>query len=231
MAINKNDYLDVDGNYDLKKDLVDELIDGVNSDDVLTNRGAAPSDINQITQAGIYQIGGTYSNFIGSGSYYGFLTVKRRLQDSSEQLSFLFSNTNGETWVAIKLSNTMSSWYRQWSELNSNVMTESGSNPNGRYIRFSDGTQICYNGHLISSNNSADGTIVGFPANFSDDSYSLNASAKGMVSGSAAGSYVVESVPLTVSTFRIKILTHTPTEILASADTTTFGYIAIGRWK
>ncbi len=31
MAINKNDYLDGDGNYDLKKALVDELIDGVNT--------------------------------------------------------------------------------------------------------------------------------------------------------------------------------------------------------
>ena len=31
MAINKNDYLDVDGNYDLKKDLVDEVIDEFNS--------------------------------------------------------------------------------------------------------------------------------------------------------------------------------------------------------
>ena len=30
MAINKNDYLDGNGNYDLKKDLVDELIDAVN---------------------------------------------------------------------------------------------------------------------------------------------------------------------------------------------------------
>ena len=31
MAINKSNYLDGEGNYDLKKDLVDELIDGVNT--------------------------------------------------------------------------------------------------------------------------------------------------------------------------------------------------------
>ena len=31
MAINKNDYLDVDGNYDLKKALVDEIIDEFNT--------------------------------------------------------------------------------------------------------------------------------------------------------------------------------------------------------
>lgn len=31
MAINKNDYLDGDGNYDLKKSLVDEIIDGIDA--------------------------------------------------------------------------------------------------------------------------------------------------------------------------------------------------------
>ena len=62
MAINKNDYLDGDGNYDLKKDLVDELIDEVN--DTSLNVQTSSLNSNDRTgwtnqSSGLYYMGGT----------------------------------------------------------------------------------------------------------------------------------------------------------------------------
>ena len=58
MAINKNDYLDGNGDYDLKKDLVDELIDGVNTHEtdmatkVSSLSTALPTATNEIRRSG-----------------------------------------------------------------------------------------------------------------------------------------------------------------------------------
>ena len=67
MAINKNDYLDGDGNYDLKKALVDELIDDVNT---LTSTTTATVFTNQNGWTGTLYLS-RYGDLVSIKGYIG----------------------------------------------------------------------------------------------------------------------------------------------------------------
>ena len=67
MALNKNDYLDGDGNYDLKKDLVDEVIDGVNGIDAKVESVVA--SVANIPDALTFNINSSYQHLTKGKSY------------------------------------------------------------------------------------------------------------------------------------------------------------------
>jgi len=100
-------------------------------------------------------------------------------------------------------------------------LMERGSNANGKYIRFADGTQICH--ETIASNFGSDVTWT-FPAAFANASvffHGMPTSADRVVtSGSTA-------ISATDCTFRVFTLSTTPTIARSSVNTRLF---AMGIW-
>ena len=110
-----------------------------------------------------------------------------------------------------------------WHAGNSSVIEESGSNTNGRYIKFSDGTMICH--MTVTVNYTTAGTTTyTFPATF----VGTPACSVSFQSGSNVGyrtairNSVLQSVPTSI------LLTTIDNASVGSLD----AYIlAIGRWK
>ena len=196
-----------------------------------TGRGMA---IGKVSESDSFEVGMPTTIFTTEAD---ILKLKR--SSPSANVNLLFENDVQTRYISFKDTgrpawsddpSVSSTGYDFWTEENSDVITDSGTNPNGSYIRFSDGTQICYSASLPSSNNDTTGTTVTFPASFYDSSYVINASARGIASSTAGSSHVVETQAVSSSTCRIKIMVHTPTTITGTG-TPNFGYIAIGRWK
>jgi hypothetical protein len=108
-------------------------------------------------------------------------------------------------------------------------VVESGSNADGEYTKFADGTQVSIGTVQIPDNNNI-GTSFNLASAFIDASYSLTASAEGMASSALNASRVTESAVVTGASITLKILLHTPTTILNTVNLFCC-YIAIGRWK
>lgn len=118
----------------------------------------------------------------------------------------------------------------QSSGIPTGQIVESGSNANGRYVRFADGTQICY--RMDASTTNVDivtasagwffGTLtVTFPIAFVDNFVSVNHVSS---SGGVITSYAV--VSQTSTTVNLRFMSGT-----SNAAVPQFvGYIAIGRW-
>lgn len=105
------------------------------------------------------------------------------------------------------------------------AVIERGSNANGGYVRFADGTQICWQ-YLSEVLRSIDGTIVPFPAAFT-----ANTATGGIFIGSSVGATrdalrVAEYITYTVDAGWVYSSKTTGTAL--AADRTRC--IAIGRW-
>ena len=103
-----------------------------------------------------------------------------------------------------------------------------GSNSNGSYIKFGDGTLECFGAVAPASNNNA-GTQYTYPAEF----YSLKsliAQANSISSGGDGSSYVTESSAGSVTVFKVKVLSHSATAI-SYVTNVSISWKAIGRWK
>ncbi len=116
------------------------------------------------------------------------------------------------------------------AESASKHITESGSNSNGRYIKFDDGTMICYSNRVCSTPpNSPRGALYStesedwtFPSTFiSTPSFFIN-EVSGL--GSCWGALGIRATTTIGTSFRL-FRTSSDTKIL------TAGLYAIGRWK
>jgi hypothetical protein len=116
--------------------------------------------------------------------------------------------------------------------INNRPLIQSGSNGLGSWVRYYDGTQICYNfyGTTSSAGNGGTGTVIGLPNVFKTaDTYVVSAGIRGIASTGVSGSFVTEYHPHTAGTIVVKILVHTPTTIYnGGAYACTFQ--AVGRW-
>lgn len=102
--------------------------------------------------------------------------------------------------------------------LSSGAIIEIGSNANGQYIAFADGTLICRNNSFNFTSNS-DGQYFYFPLHFIDTGYSMEITYK--ASGRSA-----------VVTFVYNPLTGSYAHIFSNIDGfLVVSYTAIGRWK
>jgi hypothetical protein len=108
-------------------------------------------------------------------------------------------------------------------------VVESGSNADGEYTKFADGTQVSIGTVQIPDNNNG-GTSFNLASAFINASYSLTANPDGVASSGLNASRIAESEVLTVSSIGLKILVHTAGTVLNTANLFC-GYIAIGRWK
>lgn len=103
----------------------------------------------------------------GSTVNPGWWYVIQILHDGSyvRQIAFSFRNDNQAIYSRAKMAGTWGSW---------EAMMESGSNTNGRYIKYEDGTMICWGQiqRTINVTSGFDGvyygniTYVSFPATF-----------------------------------------------------------------
>lgn len=107
------------------------------------------------------------------------------------------------------------------------AIIERGSNANGSYVRFADGTQICTVERLLSTNNNA-GTSVTLPAVFINASFVCVGSATTYLTASLGGSFVTEAFAGSSSTIVLKVLQHL---VGSTADANqTVRAVAIGSW-
>lgn len=106
-------------------------------------------------------------------------------------------------------------------ELGSKNVVESGSNANGEYVRFADGTQICLVASLLTATAQVTWT---FPSSFASLTY-LSASTDFYV---VPGYYFVESSAASLATATLYRLRRS--DRTATTDQFFIRAIAIGRW-
>ena len=110
--------------------------------------------------------------------------------------------------------------------LTSGAIIERGSNANGEYVKFADGTLICRNIDTINLNGYNSGVYrqINFPHTFLNNKYSL--SVYGWRAADDSIMFFLRGGSIrTVNTFNITTSTND------SALGTRFDYVAIGRWK
>lgn len=132
------------------------------------------------------------------------------------------------------------------TNLNLMQVEESGSNTNGNYIKYNDGTLIQWN--TIAKSNfqstSALSTIVqginwyrsnnpsvSFPIFFIDTNYSVNVT---VLEGTSGSRFIIpETLGKTVSGFVVQLIgvEDFTSSGAAYSNLTSVSYIAIGRWK
>ena len=114
---------------------------------------------------------------------------------------------------------------------NSNIV-ESGSNSNGNYIKFSDGTMICYGTAIITSPTYSDWYgfcrltntfTINLPIAFKDNNYSLELTSK------TFGYFSSINNGKNVDNFTFRACTHNQSAY--NPGNGNFNYIAIGKWK
>lgn len=147
--------------------------------------GAAAPDL-LVLDANTILTSGFYATTTGSTNLpfaTGILEVVVRASSRIVQKFYLSSGSasDGRMWLRAKFDSTWTPWslvfdhnailgtVSQSSGVPTGAIIERGSNANGEYVRFADGTQICQ--FLLASTSVSAETIWTFPAAFSSTSY------------------------------------------------------------
>lgn len=121
----------------------------------------------------------------------------------------------------------------QSSGVPTGALVERGSNANGEYVRFADGTQICVTANIevpYSGATSLVGSVTAWPAAFATNTYGLIDSIitpTGTSVGARAGIFSPSGI--NAGNFTPRYLTHASVPF-ASGDTRTVRFTGIGRW-
>ncbi len=107
---------------------------------------------------------------------------------------------------------------------------EQGSNANGEYIKFADGTLECWGTAVQPANSNGAAVTFTFPSTFVRTVPVVTAAGRGFASSSNTASYLTEVNAGSLATVPVKCLIHTPTTILVPATDITIAVHAIGRW-
>lgn len=108
-----------------------------------------------------------------------------------------------------------------------NGIVESGNNTNGYYVKFIDGTLICYGtkGNVTTPANDGKSTLITLPTSFINTNYNVSFT---VVNGGAYWANVSTSVnSKNTNNFRM----YTWNEAGSDNSNQSFSYIAIGKWK
>jgi hypothetical protein len=127
---------------------------------------------------------------------------------------------------------------RNWDKISTGYMVESGSNTNGSFVKFNDGTMICYiRGFKITGNGSVYvNSSVPLPADFIDVNYTVNVTPTGRYRVSDGGGQstkyfnatVVSQYSDTIGNLRFM---YGDGSVLESTFEFEVNIMAIGRWK
>ncbi|ASP51702.1 hypothetical protein ACVMB3_000244 [Sinorhizobium meliloti] len=161
--------------------------------------GLVDGDLNTITVAGVYTLSGNWANtYAGAASVAttGTLVVLQRSANAVFQYFYRDNNqvfrrntVNGGTswtdWTIVELPVVGTA--SNSAGFPAGAIIERGSNANGEYVRFADGTQICWgtgtinvsttlNNHFGSSSGASvtGNALISFPAAFSNTNYSVS---------------------------------------------------------
>lgn len=192
-------------------------------------------DWDSLTTAGVYTVNNASGLNAPPGSYaYGILIVSTSAYGRISQ-EYHEHGAPYSTWVRVLLPAGWSVWRRQYNQTNilgtvsqsggvpTGRVIERGSNANGEYVRFADGTQIC----TFTDTGLAAATAYGaiyktasvanwtFPAAFAVAPY---------INGTADNRWVIKSTASTTQTGYL----HASAISSAGAQLTTL--TAIGRW-
>ena len=192
------------------------------------------SDLDAIVASGLYKISATNAAAGNAPTGAGNWIVQHTQFDtgSRAQTASLAGTTNPEIWQRSSLSEAYGSWSRLYAQNNTNgtvsqvtgtptgALFERGSNANGHYVRFADGTQIC-RGRVTTSTSA--GVAATFPAAFIDTAAThvatgVNTSAGVGILTTYTG---ITSTSVTMSAF----FSSSNTRVATAAE-----YIATGRW-
>lgn len=151
------------------------------------------ADFDLITDNGWYRGGGAT---IGNPS--GQYGVLEHIQyDANHATQVFYRGSTSEMWFRRKVAGAWLAWAKTNGEMVGTVsqsggvptgaIVERGSNANGEYVRFADGTQICWgtgtinvstnlNNHFGSTSGASvsGNALISFPATFSNTSYSVS---------------------------------------------------------
>ena len=110
------------------------------------------------------------------------------------------------------------------------AVIESGSNANGNYVKFADGTLICYHINSVTKNGSMGESIYSYPATFVDTSPKLFTQSDSITSQTTGGLRVTEVYSLS-GTYGIKLLQiEQGGGIILPGSGSIFAY-ALGKWE
>ena len=190
--------------------------------------GPSIANVNDLEESGLYYgLGGAHTNptpgdnpFPTVSGAFGLLSGNSTLGGAADyrwQLAVRLSASDPE--MVFRSSVTTAGGWSDWAKVWTSADEEFGQNANGSYVRFPDGTQICWH-NFFTANNAA--TTWTFPAAFVDTDVTCTP-----VSGFETGPRIMgQSVP-TATSVDIRSFDETGSEAVAPRVQIT----AVGRWK
>lgn len=192
------------------------------------------SDANSISENGWHLTSNTADNIPISGQYWYIMHINNNNGSFSYQTAYSFSGAEDRliTYSRKKIDNTWRPWYLTGTTVLGNVtqsggvpsgaIIQRGSNANGEFIRFADGTQICWHFLNVSiTSNAATEIPVTFPASFINTGMSVMTTPS-TPSPSSFHPITLATVTTNGGTFGV--------QRPGGGTGAVFRYIAIGRW-
>ncbi|MCW6094543.1 phage tail protein [Clostridium sporogenes] len=165
---------------------------------------------------------------VGAYEWSSFLNF---YNSAGEKTGFLGSSSGGSMFVGGNFNFLNDTRFDQNIYINGNPVVDYGSNANGSYVRYYDGTQICWNKVIVgtfTATNQVVNAVYGgttynstFPVAFSSSSIvvNTNAGSTGYLNSMCAG----------VTTTAVNMRVWSPYSTTHSSMY--YEYIAMGRWK
>lgn len=226
--------------------------------------GSAPTwttttDLNDIINGGSYTLSGSFSNGpSGGGGLSGVLTVIRRAFNAGATVTQLLSRSGTEVALWARTGNGSPVSWTAWTRLigQNNILgtvsqsagvptgaiIERGSNANGEFVRFADGTQICTRQVALDglSITTAHGAIFrsapvsfSFPATFTSVQFaqaSIGASDTAAIQTGAMGAKLRFGLASGSLDWHDIVFLNAVSATGVSGQMTQVGLIALGRW-
>jgi hypothetical protein len=176
-----------------------------------------------------------------SSSTWAYLQVENLASAFPFYVKQTFTANSGSSlvWTRVKYNGTWGNWRQQYHAGNilgtvgqsggvpTGAIIERGSNSNGEYVRFADGTQICVASLTYPAG--AESMTWTLPAGFASSNYFVS-HLSSKASSSLAGSFVHESWPAGVGSALLKTLIHKATDISYTGADLVVKAFAKGRW-
>lgn len=136
--------------------------------------------------------------------------------------------TGAVTWSKVVSNEDIVGTVSQSGGVPTGAVIERGSNTNGEYTRYADGTQETW-GLVTQPSGQSSQVVHTFPMPFVSPPVSV-AQARGIISGTTGGSFVSECGITNNTMVGVKVLIHQSTAIAAPTSDVGIGVKSIGRW-
>jgi hypothetical protein len=196
------------------------------------------SDLNAISQPGTYSylngtaplnlpmVGAGYLEVIGLVGYphqrWKRIYQNRTFERAANKVNPTTSPADWNPWVEVFHTGNILGTVSQSGGVPTGAIIERGSNANGEYVRFADGTQICWVGLVVAD--AAGFKTASFPASFINTNMAFSGGSNGSTSTNAL---TVKFAAVNSSTYQFGcIQSASPGGFVAAA----VSIFIIGRW-